>query len=79
VGVEAEDEAHPGPWDLSDHGVAPSGGVDWLVKDSEAWDWLCGYWASDEFKAILERNRGRARPQCTTTARMDMSARRRGW
>jgi hypothetical protein len=28
-----------------------------LVKDSEAWDWLCGYWASDEFKAILERNR----------------------
>ena len=33
------------------------GSVDWLVKDGEAWDWLCGYWASDEFKAISDRNR----------------------
>jgi hypothetical protein len=38
AGVEAGDEAHPGPWDLSDQGAAPLGGVDWLVKDSEAWD-----------------------------------------
>jgi hypothetical protein len=35
VGVEAGDEARPGPWDLSDQGAAPSRGegVDWLVKD----------------------------------------------
>jgi hypothetical protein len=30
--------------------------VDWLVKDLEAWDWLCGYWASDQFRAVLEWN-----------------------
>jgi hypothetical protein len=37
VGVEAGDETHPGPYDLSDQGAAPSGeGVDWLVKDQEA-------------------------------------------
>jgi hypothetical protein len=28
-----------------------------LVKDPKAWDWLCGYWASDEFRAMPERNR----------------------
>jgi hypothetical protein len=27
-----------------------------LLKDLEAWDWLCSYWASDEFKAVSERN-----------------------
>jgi hypothetical protein len=27
-----------------------------LLKDLEAWDWLCGYWASDEFKAMSKRN-----------------------
>jgi hypothetical protein len=32
------------------------GGVDWLVKDSDAWDWLCSYWASDEFRVMLELN-----------------------
>jgi hypothetical protein len=31
-------------------------GVDWLVKDLEAWDWLCGYWAPNEFRAVSERN-----------------------
>jgi hypothetical protein len=31
-------------------------GVDWFVKDLKAWDWLCGYWASDEFRAVSERN-----------------------
>jgi hypothetical protein len=31
------------------------GDVDWLVKDLEAWDWLCGYWASDQFRAMSER------------------------
>jgi hypothetical protein len=33
--VEAGDEAHLGPRDLSDKGVAPIGGFNWLVKDSE--------------------------------------------
>jgi hypothetical protein len=33
------------------------GPVDWLVKDPEAWDWMCGWWASVEFRAISERNR----------------------
>jgi hypothetical protein len=32
------------------------GNVDWLVKDSEAWDWLSDWWASDQFRAMLERN-----------------------
>jgi hypothetical protein len=32
-------------------------GVDWLVKDQEACDWLCDYWASDEFRAMSEQNR----------------------
>jgi hypothetical protein len=27
-----------------------------LVKDQEAWDWFCGYWASDEFRAVSEQN-----------------------
>jgi hypothetical protein len=58
VGVEKGNEAHPGPRGLSDQGAALSGGdVDWLVKDSKAWVWLCGWWASNQFRAMLERNR----------------------
>jgi hypothetical protein len=30
--------------------------VDWLVKDPEAWNWLCGYWESDQFRTMSERN-----------------------
>jgi hypothetical protein len=26
--------------------------VDCLVKDLEAWDWLCGWWASEDFRVI---------------------------
>jgi hypothetical protein len=33
------------------------GPVDWLVKDPEAWDWLCRWWAFMEFRAISEQNR----------------------
>jgi hypothetical protein len=33
------------------------GTVDWLVKDPEAWNWLCGWWAFDEFRAVSERIR----------------------
>jgi hypothetical protein len=32
------------------------GPVDWLVKDPEAWDWLCEWWSSEEFKRISEQN-----------------------
>jgi hypothetical protein len=27
-----------------------------LVKDLGAWDWLCGYWASNEFRVVSEQN-----------------------
>jgi hypothetical protein len=57
VGVEVGVEALPGPWDLSNQGAAPSGEVYWLVKSPEAWNWLCGYWALDEFRAVSEQNR----------------------
>jgi hypothetical protein len=30
------------------------GSVDWLVMDLEAWDWLCGWWVSDQFRAVSE-------------------------
>jgi hypothetical protein len=33
------------------------GNVDWLVKDPEAWDAMCEWWVSVEFKTISERNR----------------------
>jgi hypothetical protein len=32
------------------------GPVDWLVTDLEAWDWLCGWWASMKLRAISEWN-----------------------
>jgi hypothetical protein len=32
------------------------GTVDWLVKDPEACDWLCGWRASKDFRAVSERN-----------------------
>jgi hypothetical protein len=31
------------------------GDVDWLIKDTEAWDSLCEYWASPAFIAKSER------------------------
>jgi hypothetical protein len=31
--------------------------VDWLVKDTEAWDSLCEHWASPTFVAKFERAR----------------------
>jgi hypothetical protein len=31
--------------------------VDWLTAHPEAWVKLCEYWASDEYKVILDRNR----------------------
>jgi hypothetical protein len=32
------------------------GKVVWLVKDLEAWDTMCEWWSSSEFKAISEQN-----------------------
>jgi hypothetical protein len=34
-----------------------SGTIDWLVKNPEDWDWLCGWWVSDQFRVVSERNR----------------------
>jgi hypothetical protein len=31
--------------------------VDWLSHRSDAWAWMCEYWASEEFLAISNRNR----------------------
>jgi hypothetical protein len=33
------------------------GKVAWLVKDPEAWDVMCEWWSSPEFRAITEHNR----------------------
>jgi hypothetical protein len=33
------------------------GMVDWLVKDPEAWDWLCDWCVSDQCRAMSEQNR----------------------
>jgi hypothetical protein len=33
------------------------GKVDWLVKDLEAWDAMCEWQTSEEFKAISVQNR----------------------
>jgi hypothetical protein len=33
------------------------GKVDWLVKSLKAWDAMCEWWTSEEFKAILLWNR----------------------
>jgi hypothetical protein len=32
--------------------------VDWLSTHQHAWLWLCEYWASEEFIARPDRNRG---------------------
>jgi hypothetical protein len=32
------------------------GKVDWLIKDSEAWDMMCEWWTFKEFKAISLHN-----------------------
>jgi hypothetical protein len=32
------------------------GKADWLVKDPEAWDAMCEWWTSAEFRAISEQN-----------------------
>jgi hypothetical protein len=26
--------------------------VNWLVKNPDAWDWWCGWWASEDFRVI---------------------------
>jgi hypothetical protein len=33
------------------------GKVEWLIKDPKAWDAMCEWWPSVEFKALSEQNR----------------------
>jgi hypothetical protein len=32
------------------------GKIDWRIKDPEAWDVMCEWWMSREFKAISEQD-----------------------
>jgi hypothetical protein len=32
------------------------GMFNWLVKNPEAWDWLCGWWASEDFRVVSKWN-----------------------
>jgi hypothetical protein len=31
--------------------------VDWFVKDPDAWDLMCGWWVSEDFRAVSRLNR----------------------
>jgi hypothetical protein len=33
------------------------GMVDWFVKDPDAWDLMCGWWVSEDFRAVSRLNR----------------------
>ncbi|WVZ80401.1 hypothetical protein U9M48_027874 [Paspalum notatum var. saurae] len=34
------------------------GEVDWIMKDPDAWRWICKYWAGGDFQGASDRNRG---------------------
>ncbi|WVZ93898.1 hypothetical protein U9M48_039849 [Paspalum notatum var. saurae] len=34
------------------------GEVDWIMKDPDAWRWICEYWAGGDFQGASDRNRG---------------------
>jgi hypothetical protein len=51
-GAEAADKAISGARHLPDQGATAQGKVDWLVKNPEAWDAMCKWWTSEEFKVI---------------------------
>jgi hypothetical protein len=57
VGIEEEDEALQlkGTYLTTDQHLY--GTVDWLAKDPEACDWLCGWWTSNEFRVMFVQNR----------------------
>jgi hypothetical protein len=78
AGVEVGDEAHPGPWDLSDQGAAPLGGaIGWLrIQRPGTSSAATGRLTSSK---PCRSGTGRASPRCTTTAWMDTSVRCRGW
>jgi hypothetical protein len=57
TGAEAADKAISGARHLPDQGAVASREVDWLVKDPKAWDVMCEWWTSKEFKVISVRNR----------------------
>ncbi|WVZ96367.1 hypothetical protein U9M48_042018 [Paspalum notatum var. saurae] len=33
------------------------GEVDWIMKDAEAWRWICHHWAGSDFQGASDRNR----------------------
>jgi hypothetical protein len=81
AGVEAVDQAHPGPQDLSGHGATPAvGSIGWLrIRRPGTGSMAAGRPTSSElFQSGTERT-GRASPQCTTMARANTSARCKGW
>ncbi|WVZ76242.1 hypothetical protein U9M48_024231 [Paspalum notatum var. saurae] len=34
------------------------GEIDWIMKDPEAWRWICHHWAGSDFQGASDRNRG---------------------
>ncbi|WVZ49254.1 hypothetical protein U9M48_000628 [Paspalum notatum var. saurae] len=34
------------------------GEIDWIMKDPEAWRWICNHWAGSDFQGASDRNRG---------------------
>ncbi|WVZ63409.1 hypothetical protein U9M48_013043 [Paspalum notatum var. saurae] len=34
------------------------GEIDWIMKDPEAWRWICNHWAGSDFQGASYRNRG---------------------
>jgi hypothetical protein len=83
AGVEAGDEAHRGPWDLSDQGAAPSrgGGSIGCLRIHRPGTGSVATRHPTSSKPCQSRTdwTSRAGPQCTATAWTDMSARCRGW
>ena len=34
------------------------GEIDWIMKDPDAWRWMCEHWAGEDFQGTSNRNRG---------------------
>ncbi|WVZ52034.1 hypothetical protein U9M48_003129 [Paspalum notatum var. saurae] len=34
------------------------GEINWIMKDPEAWRWICNHWAGSDFQGASDRNRG---------------------
>jgi hypothetical protein len=75
------DETHPGPWDLSNQGPAPSGGsIGWLrIQRPRTGSTSTERPTSLEPCQSRTGRTDRASPQCTAMAWTDTSAKCRGW